>query len=209
MAVNFTSREIAEKYNRFARWYDWLEAIPDLLGLRLLRRRLLQPASGRILEVAVGTGKNLPYDPEGSRIIAVDISLEMLKVARRRAVKSSINSWFVLADAESLPFRDKSFDTAVSALSACTFPNPARVFQEMARVCRTDGKILLLEHGRSDQEWLGRWQDRHADQFAKRFCCHWNRDPLRVIRDAGLKITQGRRNFFGIFHRIEAEPGAQ
>ena len=205
MAVNFTSREIAEKYNRFARLYDWLEAIPDLLGLRLLRRRLLWPSSGRILEVALGTGKNLPYYPEGSRIIAVDISLEMLKVARRRAAKLSINSSFVLADAESLPFRDKSFDTAVSALSACTFPNPARVFQEMARVCRTGGKIFLLEHGRSDHEWLGHWQDRHADKFAEPLGCHWNREPLELVEQGGLKVVRAHRTFLGIFHEIEAQ----
>jgi ubiquinone/menaquinone biosynthesis C-methylase UbiE len=205
MAVNFTSREIAEKYNGFARWYDWLEAIPDLLGLRLLRRRLLQHASGRILEVAVGTGKNLPYYPEGPRIIAVDISLEMLKVARRRAAKSSINSPFVLADAESLPFRDKSFDTAVSALSTCTFPNPALVVREMARVCRTGGKILLLEHGRSDHEWLGNWQDRHADKLAEPLGCHWNREPLELIEQGGLKVVRAHRTFLGIFHQIEAQ----
>jgi ubiquinone/menaquinone biosynthesis C-methylase UbiE len=178
------------------------------LGLRLLRRRLLQRASGRILEVAVGTGKNLPYYPEGSRIIAVDISLEMLKVARRRAAKLSINSSFVLADAESLPFRDKSFDTAVSALSTCTFPNPVGVFREMARVCRTGGKILLLEHGRSDHEWLGHWQDRHADKFAEPLGCHWNREPLELVKQAGLKICRRQRSFFGIFHEIEVEPGS-
>ena len=139
----------------------------------------------------------------------MDLSSEMLNVARERAARLSIDIGFSLVDAEVLPFADHSFDTVVSSLSACTLPNPALAFQEMARVCRTGGKILLLEHGRSDREWLARFQDRHADRFAEPLGCHWNREPLGLIRDAGLKIIQGRRNFFGIFHRIEAEPGAR
>ena len=75
------------------------------------------------------------------------------------------------------------------------------------RVCRADGRVLLLEHGRSNREWLARWQDRHADQFAKPLGCHWNREPLELVRQAGLKVNNSRRVFFGVFHRIEAAPG--
>lgn len=208
MAVEFASREISEKYDHFARWYDWVEGISDLLGVRSLRRSLLERASGRVLEVAVGTGKNFPDYPRGCQITAMDISSEMLNVARTRAAKLSMDVSFSLADAEYLPFRDHCFDTIVSSLSACTFPNPANAFREMARVCRTDGKILLLEHGRSDRERLGRWQDRHADKFAKPAGCHWNREPLELAAQAGLKVVSARRNFFGVFHLIEAEPAA-
>ena len=207
MAVEFASREISEKYDRFARWYDWVEGVPDLLGIKKLRRRLLSRASGRVLEVAVGTGKNLAYYPRGYRITIIDVSGKMLKVARQRAAKLSMDVSVSLADAEALPFPEHCFDTVVSSLSACTFPDPARAFREMARVCRSDGKILLLEHGRSNREWLGRWQDRHADNFAESLGCHWNREPLKLVREAGLKVVRARRKFFGIFHQIEAEPG--
>src|SRR5215831_3841033 len=111
MATELTTKEIAEKYDRFARWFDWVEGVPDLLGVRKLRRRLFRQASGRVLEVAVGTGKNLPYYPVSCRIIAVDVSREMLNVARTRAAKLSVNLFPLLADAEDLPFPDKSFDT--------------------------------------------------------------------------------------------------
>jgi ubiquinone/menaquinone biosynthesis C-methylase UbiE len=205
--VHFTSRELSEKYDRFARWYDLVEGIPDVLGVRKLRRRLLRPASGNVLEVAVGTGKNLRYYPRGCRIIAVDVSRQMLNVARQRAAKLSMDVSFSLADAAALPFPDKSFDTVVSSLTTCTFPNPVAALREMARVCRTDGRVLLLEHGRSDREWLGRWQDRREDSFAKQLGCHWNRKPLDLVRKAGLKINNSRRVFFGIFHHIEAVPG--
>jgi ubiquinone/menaquinone biosynthesis C-methylase UbiE len=205
MAVKFTSQEISRKYDGFARWYDWVEGVPDLLGVRRLRRRLLARASGRVLEVAVGTGKNLTYYPRDCRIIALDLSSEMLKVARTRAAKLPTHVSFLVADAEALPFLDESFDTVVSSLSSCTFPNPKVAFKEMARVCRPEGRVLLLEHGRSDREWLGRWQDRHADQFAKPLGCHWNRKTLQLIKDAGLKVVTAQRNFFGIFHQVEAK----
>jgi ubiquinone/menaquinone biosynthesis C-methylase UbiE len=207
MAVELTTKEISEKYNRFAYWYDWVEGVPGILGVSRLRRRLLQRASGRVLEVAVGTGKNLRHYPERSRVIAVDVSREMLNVARKRAAKLSINISFVLADAESLPFRDKSFDTVASSLSTCTFPKPVAALREMARVCRTNGKILLLEHGRSDREWLGRWLDNRADRHAKQLGCHWNRETLNLVREAGLKVLEVQRMFLGIFHEIQAEPG--
>jgi len=83
MAVELTSREISQKYNRFARWYDWVEGVPEVLGVRRLRRNLLHRASGRVLKVAVGTGKNLSYYPLGCRIVAVDVSAEMLNIARK------------------------------------------------------------------------------------------------------------------------------
>jgi ubiquinone/menaquinone biosynthesis C-methylase UbiE len=208
MPVHFTSREISEKYDRFARWYDLVEGIPDVLGVRKLRRRLLRQASGNVLEVAVGTGKNLPYYPPGCRIIAMDVSREMLNVARKRAAELSMDVSFLLADAQALPFPDHSFDTVVSSLSTCTFPEPLIALQEIARVCRTDRRVLLLEHGRSNREWLGRWQDRREDSFTKQRGCHWNREPLELVRKAGLKINNSRRVFFGVFHTIDAEPAA-
>ena len=147
-----SQREISQKYDRFARWYDWVEGIPELLGVNRLRYRMLQRASGTVLEVAIGTGKNLPYYPRGCRIIGADASKEMLAIAQRRASRLWLDVSFSLADAEALPFSDATFDTVVSSLSTCTFPDPVAALQEMARVCRLEGKVLLLEHGRSDRE---------------------------------------------------------
>jgi ubiquinone/menaquinone biosynthesis C-methylase UbiE len=154
----------------------------------------------------VGTGKNLPYYPQSCRIIAVDVSREMLNVARKRAGKLPVDVSFLLADAEALPFRDKSFDTVVSSLTTCTFPNPVAARREMGRVCHPEGRVLLLEHGRSNREWLGRWQDRLADRNAKALGCHWNREPLELVHKAELEIVSPHRTFFGIFHVVEAKP---
>jgi ubiquinone/menaquinone biosynthesis C-methylase UbiE len=205
--ATLTSNEIRQKYDRFARWYDWVVGVPDLLGLSALRRRLVRRAAGTTLEVAVGTGKNLVYYPRDCRMIAIDISGEMLSVAQKRAAQTSKNVFLLLMDAENLAFQDNSFDTVVSSLTTCTFPNPVGALQEMARVCRPEGEILLLEHGRSDRDWLGRWQDRRAERHAKQLGCHWNRQPLELVRQAGLKCAAARRLFFGVFHEIRVKPG--
>ncbi|MBI2087749.1 MAG: class I SAM-dependent methyltransferase [Deltaproteobacteria bacterium] len=155
--MQFTSKDLAEKYNRLAYWYDIVEGIPDTLGVRKLRRRLLEKASGEILEVAAGTGKNLPFYAARSGLIAVYVSDGMLDRARKRAGALSLRVLFSIMDAQALAFSDGSFDTVFSSLTVCTFPNPIRALQEMGRVCRPSGRVLLLEHGRSDCGWLGRW----------------------------------------------------
>jgi ubiquinone/menaquinone biosynthesis C-methylase UbiE len=199
-------KEIRQKYNRVARWYNVLNALPEVLGVKTLRRVLLRQASGRILEIAVGTGRNLRHYPRTCQITGVDFSPAMLEVARREGQRLGVKTRFLVMDAESLAFPDHTFDTVVSSLTVCTFADPVAALREMARVCRADGRILLLEHGRSDREWLGRWQDRRADRHAKALGCRWNREALELIRQAGLAVIAARRVFFGIFHVVEAKP---
>jgi len=197
--------EIRQKYERFARWYDLAE-VSEVLGVWILRRELIQRASGKVLDVAAGTGKNFAYYPPGCDVTAVDLSPAMLEVARKRAARLSLPVTFHVMDAEALALPSRAFDTVVSTLSLCTFPDPIAALRKMGRVCRADGRILLLEHGRSDREWLGRWQDRRADRHAKRLGCRWNREPLALVRQAGLRALSARRTFFGIFHLIDASP---
>lgn len=183
-----------------------MDGIPEVVGMRKLRRRTLQRASGMVLEIAVGTGRNLRYYPRACKITAVDASEAMLEVARKKAARQGLTIPFLVMDAEALAFPDPCFDTVVSSLSLCTFPDPVAALREMARVCRPNGRILLLEHGRSDREWLGRWQDRRADRHAKALGCRWNREPLDLVRQAGLKLIAAQRIFFGIMHLLEAMP---
>jgi ubiquinone/menaquinone biosynthesis C-methylase UbiE len=206
MTVQLTSREISRKYDRFARWYDLVEGIPDLVWIRKLRRRLLAHAGGSVIEVAVGTGKNLPYLPRSCRIIGVDVSPAMLQRARQRAADLGIPASFVVADAAALPFAEHAADTVVSSLTTCTFPDPDAALREMRRVCQPAGRILLIEHGRSNCDWLARWQDRRADAHARQLGCHWNREPLELLDRSGLHVSMARRSFFGVFYQIEARP---
>lgn len=200
-------RELRATYDRLAPWYDALERIPEiLLGTGRLRDLLVAPAEGRVLEVAAGTGRNLARYPRDCRVVAVDLSREMLRRAREKDASCRVLG-FLAMDTERLAFPDDAFDTVVDSLALCTYPEPVRALREMARVCRPEGRLLLLEHGRSDRGWLGRWQDRHEGYLAERVGCHWNRRPDRLVRAAGLDVVGRRRSVLGVFQVLEVAPG--
>ncbi|MCG0240053.1 MAG: methyltransferase domain-containing protein [Firmicutes bacterium] len=204
MTLRFTPEEIRTLYDRLAHTYDALSSVPDWLGLSRVRRRLVQKARGRVLEVAAGTGRNLRFYPAGCEITLLDLSPSMLAEARKRAERLGLtNVSFVTGDAAALPFPDRSFDTVVSTLSTCTFPDPVAALREMARVCRRGGRILLLEHGRSDRRWLAWYQDRTAERHARAVGCFWNREPLRLVRQAGLTPAEIRSCLLGIIQVME------
>lgn len=113
----------------------------------------------------------------------------------------------VQGDSAALPFPDATFDTVVDSLTVCTYPDPVATLRELARVCRPGGRLLLLEHGRSSVGWIGRLQDRQADRHARTLGCRWNREPLELVREAGLVPVEAERSFLGVFHRIVAQPG--
>lgn len=194
-------RELRETYDDAARWYDLAEGLMELLGVRRLRREAFGAAGGRVLEVACGTGKNFAaYAGRADDIVAVDMSRGMMQKARRRAAKRATPVHFAIMDAEGLALSDGIFDTVLSSLTLCTFPDPIAALREMARVCRPAGRILLLEHGRSDRGWLARFQDRRAERHYERLGCRWNREPQQLVRAAGLELEHARRAFFGVFH---------
>lgn len=206
MGTEYTTTEIQAKYDEFADKYASSERVQKLFGMGRLRRRLLQRASGAVLEVACGTGANFPYYPSGCEITAVDVSSVMLSLADRRAEDQAVEIDIGLMDAHALAFPNAYFDTVISSLTLCTFPDPIAALEEMRRVCRSDGRILLLEHGRSSNRLLGRLQDIRADAHAEQLGCRWNREPLELVERAGLHPVTARRTFFGVFHEIEALP---
>jgi len=207
MPLNKLSKEeITENYNKKAFWYDILEKIPELLGVNRIRKNLLRKASGDVLEVAAGTGNNLRHYPEDCKITLIDLSRAMLKIASRKARRQRLEVSIQEMDAESLEFPDDAFDTVVDSLSLCTLTQPVQALREMARVCKPNGRILLLEHGRSSREGLARWQDKRAERHAKRFGCNWNRNILGLVGEANLEVVSSKLYFFGVFHAIEVKP---
>jgi ubiquinone/menaquinone biosynthesis C-methylase UbiE len=193
--------EIAEQYENKI-WFD-----QHILGVVRLRKNLLSKATGKILDVACGTGLNIPLLPAGSDITAVDLSPNMLGVGCANATKHGLNVNFAVMDAENLEFADGSFDTVVSTLSTCTFPDPVKALQEMKRVCRPNGLILLLEHGHSSLPWLANFQDRNEYQhYQDHAGCRWTQDPLELVKSAGIKILRSERHILGMFHSVEAAP---
>jgi len=195
--------EIDDQYEKKV-WFD-----QHILGVARLTQKLLSKATGKILDVACGTGLNIPLFPAGSDITAVDLSPNMLEVARANATKHGLNVNLTVMDAEHLEFSDGSFDTVVSTLSTCTFPDPVKALREIKRVCRPNGLILLLEHGHSNLPWLADFQDRNEyKHFQEHAGCRWNQDPLDLVQSAGIKILRSKRNILGMFHSIEAIPAA-
>ncbi|HEX6970626.1 MAG TPA: methyltransferase domain-containing protein [Limnochordia bacterium] len=203
----WTADALRERYDQIAAWYDAVEGLTErLMGVPRLRQRIFSRARGSVLEVAAGTGANLPHYPPGCEVTLIDLSPGMLARARRRAERLGMKARFELGDAQALPFEAGRFDTVASSLTLCTFPDPLAALSEMRRVCRGGGRILLLEHGRSDRAWLGRWQDAKAERHARHVGCYWNREPLELVRQAGLTVIEARRYRLGTFHTIEAAP---
>jgi ubiquinone/menaquinone biosynthesis C-methylase UbiE len=191
--------DLQSKWDRASRWYNLAVAPLELLIFRRLRSRLLRSAVGRVLEVAAGTGANVGYYLAGVNLVSVDLSPVMLAKARSRgALKVAV------MDAEHLALEDGSFDTVVSTLGTCTFPDPVKALREMRRVCRPGGRILLLEHGRSTRPGVAAWQDRRAAKHAAYLGCWWNREPLDAVRRAGLVPSFATRAFLGMVHVIQA-----
>lgn len=205
-AVPSTVDEVRAAYNENASTYALVESIPEYLGLRRIRRRLIQQAESKVLEVAVGTGLNLPYYASDCRLTAVDISEAMLERAERRAESLGLQVDFRQMKAEELDFPDNHFDTIVSTMTLCTFIEPVKALREMSRVCKPDGRILLMEHGRSSTGPIARFQDRWEEKHAEQMGCHWNREPVEIAQEAGLELIQAQTHFFGVFHEIVARP---
>ncbi len=207
MPLNKLSKEeITESYNKNAIWYDILEKIPEFLGINRIRKNLFRKASGDVLEVAAGTGNNLRHYPKTCKITLIDLSHAMLKIASQKARKRRLEVSIEEMDAERLEFPDNAFDTVVDSLSLCTLTQPLQALREMARVCKPNGRMLLLEHGRSSKEVLARWQDKKAEKHAKRFGCNWNRNILGLVGEANLVVVSSKQYCLGIFHAIEIKP---
>jgi ubiquinone/menaquinone biosynthesis C-methylase UbiE len=201
------AKDIREQYDKAAEGYDWKVTILErITGADHLRRCLLAKATGDVLDVACGTGRNFPYYPGECRVTGIDLSPAMLEQAREKAFQLGISVSLRPMDVEKLEWPTQSFDTVVSSLALCTFPDPSAAITEMARICKPGGQLLFLEHGRSHWPVLAWLQDRSVSRMAKACGCRSNREPLNLVRDAGLVIHHHRREFMGILHVIEASP---
>lgn len=175
---------------------------------RRTRRRQFGAATGRVLDVACGTGANFPYLPESADVVGIDVSRPMLVRARERADDVGRQVELEQMDAQRLSFADDSFDHVVSSLSTCTFPDPVEALNEMGRVCKPDGQVRLLEHHRWDAPVLGRITDRLNEGEYERVGCRLYEDPSEVVRRSELVVVTDRRWRFPPFTGVVARPPA-
>lgn len=176
-------------------WYD-RHLLPRLLDLgcrvpavAARRQDIVPQASGRVLEVGIGTGLNLAYyDPARvSELVGIDPATQLHPKARQRIglarIPVSLQAW----SAERLPIPDQSFDTVVCTWTLCSVPDPAAALAEMRRVLRPGGRLLLAEHGLAPDASVARWQAR-LEPYWSRIAggCHLTRDVPRLLQDAGF-----------------------
>lgn len=195
-------QSITARYDRAARFYDLYDKPMDLLGVRKRRRRLLEMATGRTLEVGVGTGRNLPFYPPSVDLVGIDISPNMLKRARQAAEKHDQDVALEIGDVQNLPFADDEFDTVVATAVFCSVADPVAGLTEVARVVRPDGRVLLLEHVRPRNAVLGWIADRVNPAVRRLLGPNINRDTEHNIARAGITIDQIER--WGVWRTITA-----
>ena len=168
------------------------------------REWLGERTRGRVLEVAIGTGRNLPHYPADTTIAGIELSPAMLAIARQRAAGLGRDADLQEGDAERLPFADASFDTVVCALSLCTIPNPAAAIGEMNRVLVPAGRLLLLDHIAST------WPPVYAAQWLlERITIraageHFTRRQLPLVQADGFQVVEIERLKAGTVERIHA-----
>jgi SAM-dependent methyltransferase len=180
----------------FALTYDRQMAKTEKAGLRAFRERLLAEASGDVLEIGGGTGANLPYyGPAVGSLTITEPQPPMLRhlernVRARGAGQHRPDTRVLRAPAEDLPFDDHSFDVAVSTLVLCGVDDQPRALRELRRVLRPGGRLLFIEHVRSDDPGTARLQDRMNWLNRLVVCCDCNRPTLDSIRIAGFTVAQ-------------------
>jgi len=172
------------------------------------RRWVCSRARGEVLEVAIGTGRNLAFYPKGIRLTGIDLSPAMLELARERAGELGLDADLREGDAQELAFPDESFDTVVCTLSLCNIPDDCRAVAEMKRVLRPGGRLLLLDHVRAASR-LVRAVQRVLEVVTVRLEGeHLLRRPLEHVQAEGFEVEQRERYKAGIVERLSARrPG--
>jgi ubiquinone/menaquinone biosynthesis C-methylase UbiE len=171
---------------------DRLNADP---ALQQIRAESVRDARGRVVEIGFGSGLNLPHYPQAVQsLVAVDPNDGMHARARPRIAASDFPVEVIRGVAERLPLADVGFDTAVSTLTLCTVAEPARALAELWRVLRPHGRLLLMEHGLSEDDGVARWQQRFNGLQRIVACgCNLNRPIAELVQAHGFRFESIRK----------------
>ena len=193
---------IKRRYNRTALFYDLMDRmIPDRL-----RERAFSHAYGKVLEVGVGTGANLPFYPPGCEVTGIDFSPGMLAKARQKLHMAKVPVTLVEMDAQRMDFADGIFDTVVATCVFCSVPDPVKGLQEVRRVCKPEGRVILLEHVRSENTVLGKIMDILNPVALYVIGSNINRRTVKNIELAGIQIKRTQNVMGKIVKLIVASP---
>lgn len=172
------------------------------------RKELIGHVRGKVLEVGVGTGANLAYYPLEVEVTGIDFSSGMLKQARKKLTGLENQKMIELVemDAQALDFPDDSFDFVIATCVYCSVPDPVKGLQEMRRVCKPEGRILMLEHMRSENPVMGSLMDLSNPLVVKLWGANINRRTLDNIHKAGLKIEKNEKLMGTIMRKLILQP---
>jgi ubiquinone/menaquinone biosynthesis C-methylase UbiE len=200
---------VRDLYASLAPSWDKREAAGErlLMGPNM-RRELGRALRGDVLELGSGTGATFAHVDwdQVTSFTATDLSPAMLARARLRPDIAGRPVTFRELEATALPFPDASFDTVTISLTLCTVPDPERTLREMSRVCRPDGRIVLLEHVRAPNPVLAWLQRKLTPAQVRRMGCHFDRPTDLLVREMGFPVERDDRRLFSIFHLMILRP---
>lgn len=209
--AHMSDAERREVFNRNAIKWDGMVRWTELSsGLWWWRRKLAKLAYGDVLEVAVGSGRNFKYYDlnKVKSLTAVDYSRPMLQVALKKKL-SSISTRFICSHITELKSHfenDNQFDCVVDTFGLCSFEDPEAALREMSRLCKPDGRILLLEHGESSWQFFRNYLNKHLPTHLQKYGCYHNRPIRDIVISAGLQIESERRRQFGSLYLLVCKP---
>ncbi|MFW6270470.1 MAG: class I SAM-dependent methyltransferase [Bacillota bacterium] len=202
-----------KRYDRIAAIYDKVELILEKAKIGVWRENLWQrvaenvpPNDGKLLEAGVGTGKNIEYYPENIEIYAIDFSEKMLDRARLKAKKYNKNINLINMDIQNLEFADNYFDIIVTSCVFCSVPDPVQGLKELKRVCKPEGKIIMLEHMRTKKEPVGKVMDMFNWVSLYTYGANINRKTMENIDRANLNVVEENNLFSDIVKEIVLTP---
>jgi methyltransferase OMS1 len=209
--------DLSDRFDREAEGYDEkVDVSETLLLLTSKRKNLTAQAKGHVLEVAVGTGRNIPYynTKQCATVTLLDASGPMLAVAKRKWIDThkeyfsrvSFKQQSALEPMVPPYGAQDGYDTVIQTMGLCSTPEPVKLLQNIEASTNENGQILLLEHGKSHYDWLNSLLDKTAPAHADEHGCWWNKDIGKIVEESGLELVDIKRYNFGTTWWLQLKP---
>lgn len=180
------NEKIRKRYDRASSFYDIFEQPMEIMTLKKWRTEVMKELHGDVLEVGVGTGKNIQYYPDSINVTAIDFSENMLSKAKEKAEVFNKKVKLINMDAQIMTFPDNYFDCVFTTCVFCSVPDPVKGLKEIKRVCKDGGKIVMIEHEKSENKAIGLLMDIFNPITLNLYGANINRKTVENIKKAGF-----------------------